>query len=1180
MEYFGNGAAEKYVYYPRRRGRDLLKFLKHEIGPIVRKRIENSLRLARKYGLGLKFHVELQIEYVKIVTDENGDYQERFSEPWFVGETVKVLLMKDIDDSVTSSLANLAEKSEIYLHNGSGWLFRKTLKFHLVLMRFKPFSAGNDEGGRTRLPSFILIKRACKSVRFNSDCSKCFLHCLYLYRLAKKTKGSVLLRATKEGFDRWEKENSLDTSCLSFPTRLSQIEAFERRNGIAINVYEAVCKKNVLSSAIRILQISNHLKTLKEAPTEVNCVDLLYHEKHFFLIRYLSRLVGGRGKKHICRSCLCAFRTNRQLREHWDSGCSKTGQVYVIPERPEKRRIVFDNYSARIPRRDVIYYDFETALVPESADDGKTSKHVPIAVGAKRICHTNWELNSELLLYTGEDCVGKFLDWLEEEKQNVLFQINCQSRDLEMKPDDYAHFLKQDACQLCGSKFDGFKQPYRDHDHCNGKYRMALCNRCNLTYASEKDIKIVCMAHYSSHYDQHLFIKEMVARSRKAKRNPPRVLPQNSEHYKAIFDGMFIFLDSCEFLQSSLDTVVESVKLSKRSTQTELVSSFPLLLQYVGGNKEKYNQLSKKGVLCYEYIDGMEKLREKELPSRSKFYDHLKQKEISREEYARAKTVWKTMKCQCLEDYLRVYLMCDVLLLADCFENFRKVCFKNFSLDPARFLSLPHMAWHALLLHTGVEIEIVPSADMYFFIKRGIRGGVASIMHRFVDGINIPEMGEKYMPNKPRKEIASFDCTNLYGLALCKSLPLKNYRWLSELEISTLKTEYISEYSKIGYILSVDLEYPKGLHEEHDMFPLCPEKVNIPPSEWSNFNLLRGADLGDFKSTEKLIPHLKDRHDYVIHGEHLKFCLKHGLVLKKIRKVLAFDQSHWLAPFVNFVTELRKNASSEFEDSIWKKVVNASYGRLLMDKEKHINMKLVTNEMKFYNETRKPTLKTVTFYDKHLVGVQHKPRIITLDKPIAVGFSCLELSKLHIYKFHYGYIKPMYGKDCQLLVTDTDSLTYVVENHNVDRDIWANRKYFDLSKYPKESPMWWEKNKKLRGTFKREYPDRPIVAFVGLRAKMYAFSHLSKSDKQNDETRKAKGIPRSVLNNMRFDDYKKALFEHQVEKKSFVSIRSKKHKLQTIRQEKIGLSNFDTKRWVCDDGVKTFAYGHYRLCQQ
>jgi len=1184
VQHFGeHGAGEKYLYHPKRHERDLHKFLKREVRPVVTKRIKDSMRLARKDGLGLKFHFEVQIEYVKIVTDGNGDYQERISEPWFIGNMGKVFLRKEINGAIQSLLPGLAEQTEVYLHNGSGWLFRKVLKFNLVLIRFRPFSGGNDKRGSVKLPPFIARKRACITVRDglkSSDSSKCFLHCLYIHRLLRKSNGRQV-SPTKRGFERWEKKNSLDTSCLSFPARLWQIKNFEQRNGIAINVYEINAQKSASSAGIRVLQLSKHLKNRKEPPTDTTCVDLLYHEKHFFLITNLSRLVKspgrtGHNKKHICRSCLCVYKTNEHLREHWNSGCTKNGLVYVLPE---KRSIAFDNFSARLPRRDVIYYDFETALVPVEeegcVDKGKTKNHVPIAVGAIRICHTNWEMNSGLLLYTGLDCVEKFLDWLEEEKENVLFQITCQSRDLEMKAEDYEHFLKQDVCQLCKLKFDGFNVPYRDHDHCNGKYRMALCNRCNLRYASEKDIKIVCIAHYSSHYDQHLFIKELAARNRRAKRRPPRVLPQNSEHYKAIFDGMFIFLDSCEFLQSSLETMVESVKASATDNQREV--SFPLLFRHLEGNEKKYNLLTKKGVMCYEYIDNIERLREKKLPPRFRFFDHLKNRHITGEEYARAKTVWKRMNCRNLEEYLAVYLMSDVLLLADCFENFRRVCQKNFLLDPARFLSLPHLAWNALLLHTNVKLEILPSTDMYFFIKRGIRGGVASIMHRFVDDINIPEMGKEFQPDKARKEIASFDCTNLYGLALCKSLPLRGYRWLSAGEINAFEIESVSAKSETGYILSVDLEYPDRLHDEHDMLPLCPEKVTIPPAEWSNFNLLRGADFGEFKSTEKLIPHLKGRNDYVIHGVHLKFCLKQGLVLKKIRRVLAFKQSCWLAPFVNFVTELRKNASSEFEDSIWKKVVNASYGRLLMDKEKHVNMKLITDEPKFYEETGKPTLKTVTFYNEQLVGVQHKPWKIVLDKPIAIGFSCLELSKLHIYKFHYGYIKSMYGKDCQLLVTDTDSLTYVITNHNVDRDIWANRKFFDLSKYPKDSPMHWERNKKLRGTFKREYPNRPIVAFVGLRAKMYAFRHLSKTAKKNDETRKAKGIAKSVLNDIRFDDYKSALFENRVEKQTFLSIRSKKHNLQTISQEKKGLSNFDTKRWVCNDGVKTFAYGNYKL---
>ena len=756
----------------------------------------------------------------------------------------------------------------------------------------------------------------------------------------------------------------------------------------------------------------------------------------------------------------------------------------------------------------------------------------------------------------------------------VLYQTVCEQKDLRMHTEDYDQFASQTRCEICGVSFDGFSPPYMDHDHDTGKYRMALCNRCNLTYASEKLLKIVCFGHYASHYDQHLFINELVADNKKRGKKTPRILPHNTEHFKAIYDDIFIFLDSCEFLQSSLSSIVESMKISSGGTDKEV---FPLLSEFLCHDMSKYELLMKKGVFCYEYLDDETKLLETSLPDKDLFFDKLKNRSISQAEYDHAQTVWKRMCCRDIGDYLSVYLATDVMLLADCMEAFRKMCYERFRLDPARYLSLPHFAWHSMLLFTGAKLDLVPSPDMYFFIKRGIRGGVASIMHRLVEDVNIPEMGKLYNSEKPRKEIAAFDCVNLYGLALCRALPKGNFRWLTAEEIRNFTTEQINDVSKVGYILSVDLDYPDKLHDLHDMLPFCPEKTCIPPAEWSEYTLRQGLALNDTKSTEKLIPHLKKRIDYVIHGEHLKYCLKKGLVLKKIRRILAFDQDRWLAPFINFVTDCRKAAATEFESSVWKRMINATYGRLLMDKEKCVNLKLVDSQSKFLKESKKTNLKSLTFYNPKLVGVQLTPQRFVLDKPIAVGFACLELSKLHIYKFHYGYILPTYGKDCQLLVTDTDSLIYSISNHNVDEEIWANRHYFDLSNYPKDSPMYWEENRKLRGTFKREYPDRPIVGFVGLRAKMYAFKHLG----EDDETQKAKGINKAVLKLLRFNDYKNALLGSAGNHRHrFRSIRSKKLELYTVEQEKRGLSAFDTKRWICEDGVHTLAYGNWNIgCQ-
>ena len=123
--------------------------------------------------------------------------------------------------------------------------------------------------------------------------------------------------------------------------------------------------------------------------------------------------------------------------------------------------------------------------------------------------------------------------------------------------------------------------------------------------------------------------------------------------------------------------------------------------------ENKRQLLLKKGVYPYEYMDSFEKFGETKLPEKEKFYSSLSGKGITDEEYERAKQVWETFGCRNLGDYHNLYVATDTLLLADVFENFRKVCMDKYGLDPAHYYSAPGLSWDALLKKTGVELELL-----------------------------------------------------------------------------------------------------------------------------------------------------------------------------------------------------------------------------------------------------------------------------------------------------------------------------------------------------------------------------------------------------------------------------------------------------------------------------------------
>ena len=175
-----------------------------------------------------------------------------------------------------------------------------------------------------------------------------------------------------------------------------------------------------------------------------------------------------------------------------------------------------------------------------------------------------------------------------------------------------------------------------------------------------------------------------------------------------------------------------------------------------------------------------------------------------------------------------------------------------------------------------------------------------------------------------------------------------------------------------------------------------------------------------------------------------------------------------------------------------------------------------------------------------------------------------------MYRFHYNYMTKKYGDNLKLLFTDTDSLCYHVFTKDIYRDMQADLDtHFDTSDYPPDHLLYSSKNKKVIGLMKDETNGVPIEEFVGLRSKMYSLKY------NNEEKKRAKGISKAVVKkNINHDDYKNTLFNGVLMRHEMLGFRSKLHDVYTVRTDKISLSAFDDKRYVCDDGISTYAYGH------
>ena len=235
--------------------------------------------------------------------------------------------------------------------------------------------------------------------------------------------------------------------------------------------------------------------------------------------------------------------------------------------------------------------------------------------------------------------------------------------------------------------------------------------------------------------------------------------------------------------------------------------------------------MTRKGVHPYDYVTSIDKLKETKLPPKEAFYSLLYNEEISDEDYEHAHNVWNTFNCQTLQDYHDLYLKSDVLLLADVFENFRKTCLKYYKLDPCHYYTAPGLPWDACLKLTKQELQLLTDYDMLMMFEKGIRGGISHISKRYAEANN------KYMKNynktQPSTYIQYLDANNLSGWAMSQKLPTHGFKWMKDIEIPSVIKLLEKKDNKTGYIFEVDLEYPQSLWEEHNDYPLAPEKIKI-----------------------------------------------------------------------------------------------------------------------------------------------------------------------------------------------------------------------------------------------------------------------------------------------------------------------------------------------------------------
>ena len=270
-------------------------------------------------------------------------------------------------------------------------------------------------------------------------------------------------------------------------------------------------------------------------------------------------------------------------------------------------------------------------------------------------------------------------------------------------------------------------------------------------------------------------------------------------------------------------------------------------------------------------------------------------------------------------------------------------------------------------------------------------------------------------------------------------------------------------------------------------------------------------------------------------------------------------------------TELRKAAKNDFEKDLFKLMNNSVFGKTMENIRKHRDIKLVTTDKKRSKLVSEPNYYTINLISEDLSIIEMKKTKVKMNKPIFLGLSILEISKILMYGFWYDCIKPKYDNKVKLCYVDTDSFIMNIKTNDFYEDI-ANdvENRFDTSNYEVNRPLPTGKNKKVIGLMKDELGGKIITEFVTLRSKTYSF--LTDDGK---EDKKVKATKKCIIKKMiRFNNYKKCLLNDEVILKSQQRFISKKHDVYTENINKIALSNNDDKRTVSSNKISSYPYGY------
>ena len=553
-----------------------------------------------------------------------------------------------------------------------------------------------------------------------------------------------------------------------------------------------------------------------------------------------------------------------------------------------------------------------------------------------------------------------------------------------------------------------------------------------------------------------------MATKKNIKINENDIIAESSENYISVKLGCLKFLDSYKFLDASL------VKLSTT------LKSFPSLDK----NGLEDDLFKRKVAYPYEKSKNIESYYKLLKLGREDYYSTLRQSNPDFEGITRTQAIIVKNRITNLKELTMLYLKYDVLLLTNIFQNYIDTCKKASGINPLYSYSTPSFTSKAGLKMTGVNLDSITDDKLRLLLENNMRGGPSACM------------GNRYVKRGEIK-IVYEDMTNLDVWSMSQYLRTGDFREI-KVTRSCLKTILRTpDNDEHGFLIECDLEYPSSIYEKIKQFPFLPEKKTINVEDFSPYLMTNKPE--KYKPTEKLIMDQTNKQRYFLHYRDLKFYIRHGIRILKVHTVYKFKQSPWLAKYIEYNTEQRKKAKTEFEKHFYKLMINSFYGKTIENVRKRLNFVLIdkSDTHKILNRQSKLSFDDkIAEYEKFNLYSLNK-ETIKFRKPIYVGFCVLELSKLLRYEWYYDKMQPYFGEDnLELHYLDTDSFIFSFKPiKSLIEDLKHFKEDFDFSDLVPSRELYSEANKKVIGKMKLETaPEPDLDEAVFLRSKSYSFN--------------------------------------------------------------------------------------------